>query len=425
VIREGTHCFDPFNPNVPPATCPNTGLGGEPLLEPIVDYSHAEGGLSAIGGYIYRGERSAALAGSYLFGDFSAAFGAPLGRLYFLPHTNGGAGIEEFRIGPEDRPYGRFLKGFGEDKDGEVYALSSTALGPIGTTGTVERIVALPQPALDVRPGGCPNPLNPRANGKLPVALLGTAGFDVGRVDPSTLVLERADGTGGTVTPVKFGIEDTGTPFEGEQCECHEAQGDGIPDLNMRFDVQAVVAALGLSAFTPETVPVRVSGRLNPQTGTGKSIYRFSMDGAQEPGGTGSAGTGECTVILIESSGSVSVSCTYQGLTGTANNAHIHGLSPPGVNSGVIVPLTQTGGTSGSITGGGVLSPELVQGMLDGLTYVNLHSTFKPGGEIRGQIVGGEPFSAEDCLVSLSTGPPLGVPGLRLDPMPSTVMPAP
>jgi len=306
-----------------------------------------------------------------------------------------------------------------------VYALGSTLLGPTGTTGIVERIVALPQPALDIKPGACPNPFNPRAKGKLPVALLGTPGFDVGRVDLSTLVLARADSVPtGTVVPVLAHIEDVGTPFDGETCGCHEERGDGIPDLVLRFDDQEVALSLGLSASTAETAPVRLSGRLSPDTGTGQLIYRFSMDGTQEPGETCSAGTGEGTVILNAISGSVSVSCTYQGLTGNANNAHIHGLAPPGVNAGVIVPLTQTGGTSGIITGGGLLSPERVQGMLDGLTYINLHSTVNPGGEIRGQVAGGEPFSAEDCLLTLRTMRSAGSP-IRPEPIALTPVPVP
>jgi glucose/arabinose dehydrogenase len=425
VIKEGFSCFDPFSPNTPPATCAGTGHLGEPLIDPIVDYSHAEGGISVIGGYVYRGARSPGLTGIYVFGDFSASFGTPGGRLYFVEDLAPGAAIREFRIGPEDRTYGRYLKGFGEDEAGEVYALGSTVLGPTGTTGIVERIVAIPRPDLDVRPGACPNPFNPRGQGKLPVALIGTEGFDVARVDLASLALGRADAVpGGTVTPVQAVIEDVGSPFEGDLCGCHEAGGDGIPDLLLKFDDGAVASALGLSAGTAEAVPVRLSGRLSPHAGGGQSIYRFSMDGSQEPGGSGSAGTGECTVILNQISGSVSVSCTYQGLTGNAINAHIHGLAPPGVNAGVIVPLSQTGGTSGVITGGRVLSPALVQGMLDGFTYVNLHSTVNPGGEIRGQIAGGEPFSAEDCLVTLRTLRSMGPP-IQTEPVPVTPVLAP
>ena len=93
----------------------------------------------------------------------------------------------------------------------------------------------------------------------------------------------------------------------------------------------------------------------------------------------------------------MSVGCTYQGLSGNAIAAHIHAPAQPGVNAPVIVPLAAIGGASGTVTGGGTLTPTLIQAMLDGLTYVNVHTQLHPGGEIRGQIVGGKAFSADDC----------------------------
>jgi hypothetical protein len=142
VIKEGFSCFDPFNPLNPPASCSDTGPSGEPLIDPIVDYSHDEGGITVIGGFVYRGSRSPSLVGKYVFGDFSGQFTVPSGRLYFLEEPAPGSfEIHEFRIGVEDDPYGLFLKGFGEDEDGEIFACGSTALAPFGETGVVERIV--------------------------------------------------------------------------------------------------------------------------------------------------------------------------------------------------------------------------------------------------------------------------------------------
>lgn len=138
VIREGAHCFDPFNPGVPPVTCDTTGL-----VDPIAEYTHDDGGLSIIGGYVYRGTDSPCLDGTYVFGDFSADFG-PTGRLYYLVETSPGQfGIREFQIGPDDEPLGRYLKGMGEDENGEVYALVSTVLAPTGTSGEALRITQL------------------------------------------------------------------------------------------------------------------------------------------------------------------------------------------------------------------------------------------------------------------------------------------
>jgi len=45
-----------------------------------------------------------------------------------------------------------------------------------------------------------------------------------------------------------------------------------------------------------------------------------------------------------------------------------------------------------------------VQEILEGSTYVNLHTAAFPGGEIRGQIAGGEGFRASDCIEVLSPG---------------------
>ncbi len=151
MIREGFHCFDPFNPTTPPTTCSDTGPFGEPLIDPIAEYSHPgsgftpEIGITVIGGFVYRGSESPSLVGKYVFGDFAQAFFNPSGTLLFLDDPSGPSPtIEQFQIGLDDRAYGLFLKGFGEDEDGEVYACGSTALAPTGTTGVCQRIVAVP-----------------------------------------------------------------------------------------------------------------------------------------------------------------------------------------------------------------------------------------------------------------------------------------
>ena len=82
----------------------------------------------------------------------------------------------------------------------------------------------------------------------------------------------------------------------------------------------------------------------------------------------------------------VFVGGTFAGLTTPATAAHIHGPAAPGQNAAVILPLTATAGTSGTITGTGTLSSANATNLLNGLTYVNVHTSTFPGGEIRGQI---------------------------------------
>ncbi len=137
-------------------------------------------------------------------------------------------------------------------------------------TITVAELVA----ELDIKPGSCPNSFNPGSHGVLPVGLLGTAGFDVADVDPSSVRLSRADGVGGSVAPHEGPpgphtvIADVGTPFDGDPCECHDLEGDGIDDLSMKFKVDQLVPALQLDSVSPGAlVELVVSGTLTDGRG--------------------------------------------------------------------------------------------------------------------------------------------------------------
>jgi glucose/arabinose dehydrogenase len=143
VKKEGTLCFDPFNPTVPPppATCANaTGPFGEPLIDPIAQYLHPQG-VSIIGGFVYRGSQFPELYGKYLFGDFSQNGINPLGRLLYMDVDAGSTQIQEFIL---NVPFGRFLRGIGQDADGEIYLLTTTVRGTSGTTGEVLHLTPEP-----------------------------------------------------------------------------------------------------------------------------------------------------------------------------------------------------------------------------------------------------------------------------------------
>jgi glucose/arabinose dehydrogenase len=140
VIVEGFHCFDPFNPSVPPTSCRGTGPNGEPLLNPIAEYNHGDG-IAVIGGFVYRGTKSSRLYGKYVFGDFSRTFSPGDGRLFWLDADGVTTDIFEFRLGEFDLPLGKYLFGFGEDEDGEIYVMTSGNLGPSGAGGEVWRLL--------------------------------------------------------------------------------------------------------------------------------------------------------------------------------------------------------------------------------------------------------------------------------------------
>jgi glucose/arabinose dehydrogenase len=133
-LKEGTFRFDPVTGTV------NADLDSLPpgLIDPVLQYDHDEG-ISIIGGYAYRGAQLPELFGKYVFGDFSTGFFTPAGRLFHADLDTGL--IREFNIGTEDRSLGLFVKGFGQDADGEIYLLASSNLGPFGTGGVVLKIV--------------------------------------------------------------------------------------------------------------------------------------------------------------------------------------------------------------------------------------------------------------------------------------------
>jgi glucose/arabinose dehydrogenase len=131
-IKEGSFKFDPEGEEV------GVMLDAPTLIDPVAEYDHDDG-LSIIGGYISYGNSIPELWGQYVFADFSRGFFSPDGRI-LVADLNTGV-IEELLLGASGESLGLFIKGMGQDADGEVYVLASTALGPYGTTGQVLKLV--------------------------------------------------------------------------------------------------------------------------------------------------------------------------------------------------------------------------------------------------------------------------------------------
>lgn len=111
---------------------------------------------------------------------------------------------------------------------------------PGPTTISVDIECQAVEPDLDIKPGSCPNPLNVKSKGVLPVAILGTSEFDVSNINPESLMLA------GAVPPLRWNYEDVGTPmpFGSGLCDCNDYGPDGYMDMTLKFENQAVVAAI-------------------------------------------------------------------------------------------------------------------------------------------------------------------------------------
>ena len=151
-VKEGTHCFSAEQPTTVPATCPTMDpTTGETLVDPVIEMFNlgnpmrgsAEGLLTIVGGYVYRGQAVPQLDGRYIFGGYSTAEMGPAGAVYAAtPHAGAGLWTPEKIAfsGSTNGAVGHFVLGFGQDQRGEVYVLTTDSTGPAGTTGRVFRL---------------------------------------------------------------------------------------------------------------------------------------------------------------------------------------------------------------------------------------------------------------------------------------------
>ena len=158
-------------------------------------------------------------------------------------------------------------------------------------------------------------------------------------------------------------------------------------------------------------------------------LYNVTLSGANESPPVVSGGAGFGIVTLDTTSFTLRVQSIFAGLTGTTTVAHIHCCTavPGTANAGVatMTPsfagfpagvttgsydatfdmldsaswnaayITNNGGTTASAFGA------LAAGMASGSAYLNIHTSFAPGGEIRGFLVTQVPEPSTYALMAL------------------------
>ena len=139
------------------------------------------------------------------------------------------------------------------------------------------------------------------------------------------------------------------------------------------------------------------------------SEFRATLIGYNEVPSLNSPGHAKLALTVTDTT--ITFTLEYADLTGPPAAAHIH-IGQPGVNGGVSVffcggggkpacPAGNSGTVTGSISAADVVGP-LAQGFVvgditpviaalrAGFTYANMHTAKFPGGEIRGQVLGGK-----------------------------------
>ncbi|UOQ78466.1 CHRD domain-containing protein [Hymenobacter sp. 5516J-16] len=106
-----------------------------------------------------------------------------------------------------------------------------------------------------------------------------------------------------------------------------------------------------------------------------------TLDGKQEVGPNNSTATGNMTGNYNKTTRVLTYTVTYQGVTPTMG--HIH-RGAAGTTGDPFLAFSNV--TTSPITGTSTLSESDAALLLSGQTYVNLHTSAFPGGEIRGKV---------------------------------------
>lgn len=146
-VKEGLACFNAAAATTPFANCPSVDDKGVPLTDPVIvqnNFRNPAGGknIAIIGGNVYRGSDVHALRGKYVFASYSQSQTTMNGELFMAtPAGSGPWAYEEISLKSFPNDVGALIKGFGQDRKGEVYVTTSRVFGPTGNTGKVWRLV--------------------------------------------------------------------------------------------------------------------------------------------------------------------------------------------------------------------------------------------------------------------------------------------
>lgn len=119
-------------------------------------------------------------------------------------------------------------------------------------------------------------------------------------------------------------------------------------------------------------------------------VNDIAIDGFQTVPPTGSLATGLAEVTIDTQTRDFTIAGSFERLEGDVLFGHLHGPADFGQPSNIVILSLEIQGDfmrSGTFTATQRISPFQLNAVLDSRSYINIHSTAYPSGEIRGQVV--------------------------------------
>ena len=130
------------------------------------------------------------------------------------------------------------------------------------------------------------------------------------------------------------------------------------------------------------------ASQLHARHNTGEIMFTSILTGEAEVPAVATSARGVATFNMNGTMDTLFINGTFAGLSGKITGAHIHN-APPDASGGVLIGLSafvKGNQLMGFVTGES-LTKSNVKAMLEGNTYLNIHTEANPNGEIRGQLM--------------------------------------
>lgn len=156
--------------------------------------------------------------------------------------------------------------------------------------------------------------------------------------------------------------------------------------LTQALEDSLLAGNLYANVHTPTNPGGELRAQLMPTTNGKTTFLSGRLQGAQETPPNPSPATGSVYLLVDMVTDSVYVTGNYTGLTTTSTASHIH-LAGPSVAGNILITLMHSSATFGTIHGMDKVTAQDAATISSGGSYVNVHTSKYPGGEVRAQLV--------------------------------------